>query len=205
MRPLLKGYIAAIAMAAVGLFAFDLAALPTWHVTWSPQLAVGLLLLTIVGEHVQFEVRRGWYTNCSAVPHIAAAFLFPPGVAMALALLGAGVRTVRHPLPPAKVIFNAAAIGIAVLGASHVAAPMGGPDLVRTGGAWSDPITAVIASATYYLLSAAMVAGAVALDQHRPFLQVIGGRIGVKAVSEIGLGLVGAMLAAMLLSATNWA
>src|SRR5436190_640035 len=83
-------------------------------------------------------------------------------------------------------------VGLLVLGASHVTAPLGGPALVSTGGAWSDPLAAVVASATYYTLSAAMVAGAVALDQRRSFLEVVGARIGVKAIGEIGLGLVGA-------------
>src|SRR6266508_3222077 len=153
MRPKLKGYIAFIVAAAVVLLAVDLVALPTWHHTWSPELA----------------------------------------------------RALRYSPSPAKLVFNAAAIGLAVLGAGHVTTPLGGPDLVRTGGAWSDPLVAMVASATYYALSAAMVAGAVALDQRRSFWRVVGGRIGVKAVSEIGLGLVGAMLAAMLLSTPNWA
>src|SRR6266542_4304145 len=124
---------------------------------------------------------------------------------MSIAVLAACARAVRYSPSPAKLVFNAAAIGLAVLGAGHVTTPLGGPDLVRTGGAWSDPLVAVVASATYYALSAAMVAGAVALDQRRSFWRVVGGRIGVKAVSEIGLGLVGAMLAAMLLSTPNWA
>ncbi len=205
MRPKLKGYIAFIVAAAVVLLAVDLVALPTWHHTWSPELALALLLLTLIGEHLQFEVRRGWSTNCSAVPHLAAAFLLPPALAMSIAVLAACARAVRYSPSPAKLVFNAAAIGLAVLGAGHVTTPLGGPDLVRTGGAWSDPLVAVVASATYYALSAAMVAGAVALDQRRSFWRVVGGRIGVKAVSEIGLGLVGAMLAAMLLSAPNWA
>src|SRR6266511_3921153 len=116
MRPKLKGYIAFIVAAAVVLLAVDLVALPTWHHTWSPELALALLLLTLIGEHLQFEVRRGWSTNCSAVPHLAAAFLLPPALAMSIAVLAACARAVRYSPSPAKLVFNAAAIGLAVLG-----------------------------------------------------------------------------------------
>jgi hypothetical protein len=91
------------------------------------------------------------------------------------------------------------------LRAARVVIPLGGPDLVRFGGTWSDPLAAVLASATYYALSAAMVAFAVALDQRRPFLGVIRGTLGFKSFSEVGLGMVGALPAAMLSSAPNWA
>ncbi len=205
MRPLLKGYVACIVTAAVALLALNLVALPSWRHPWSPELAVALLVLTIVAEHLQFEVRRGWTTNCSAVPHLAAAFLLPPGVAMAIAALGTGARAFRHPLPTAKLVFNTAEISLVVLITSHTTSALGGADLVRTGGAWTDPLAAVLASATYYGLTASMVGCAVALDQRRSFLQVMSGRIGMKAIGEIGLGVVGAMLAAMLLSAPNWA
>ncbi|HEY3062094.1 MAG TPA: HAMP domain-containing sensor histidine kinase [Chloroflexota bacterium] len=205
MRPLLRAYVALIAVVALMLLALDMAALGSWSHSWSIELAVGLLALTVLGEHLQFEVRRGWYTNCSAVPHLAAAFLLPPAVAMLIAMVGAGARALRYPLPPMKLLFNAAAISVAVVAAAHVVGPLGGPELVRSGGAWSDPLAAIVASATYYSLSAATVALAVALDQHRRFLDVIRGKFGFKAIGEVGLGLVGSMLAAMLTSAPNWA
>jgi signal transduction histidine kinase len=205
MRPLLKGYVALVAAVALLLLVADMLALSSWTHSWSLELAIALLVLTAIGEHLQFEVRRGWYTNCSAVPHLAAAFLLPPPVAMAIAAIGACTRAVRYPPPPAKLVFNAAAISISVLAAAHITTPLGGPDLVRAGGAWSDPLTAIVASACYYTLSAAMVAVAIALDQRRPVFEVIAGRFGMKAIGEIGLGLVGAMLAAMLTSAPNWA
>ncbi len=205
MRPLLKAYVALIASVAMLLLASDMVALHSWSHGWSIELAVGLLVLTVLGEHFQFEVRRGWYTNCSAVPHLAAAFLLPPAVAMLIAMIGAGARALRYPLPPLKLLFNAAAISFSVVAAAHVVGPLGGPELVRSGGAWSDPLAAIVASATYYSLSAATVALAVALDQRRRFLDVIRGKFGFKAVGEVGLGLVGSMLAAMLTSAPNWA
>src|SRR5262245_41834049 len=144
MRPLLKGYVALVVTVALALLVREFAALQSSGYEWSLGLAFGLLVLTVLGEHVQFEVRRGWYTNCSAVPHLAAAFLLPPPIAMVVAALGAGARAVRNPLPPAKLAFNAASISLAVLAASHVVGPLGGAGLVQSGGAWSDPLAAMV-------------------------------------------------------------
>ena len=66
-------------------------------------------------------------------------------------------------------------------------------------------MAAVLVSATYCALSAAMVAVAVALDRRLPIWEVTRGNLGVQTMGEVGLGLVGAMLAAMLNSAPNWA
>src|SRR3954452_2289540 len=54
-------------------------------------------------------------------------------------------------------------------------------------------------------MSAATVAFAVALDQRRAFFDGIRGTLGFKSFSEVGLGMVGALLAAMLSSTPNWA
>src|ERR1700693_1804964 len=84
MRPLLKLYIALVGTTAVLLLVHDLSVLADWPPSWSPGITIALVLLTAIGGHLQFEVRRGWYTNASAVAHVAAAFLLPPGVAMAI-------------------------------------------------------------------------------------------------------------------------
>src|SRR4051794_15402405 len=124
MRPTLKGYVALVVVLACALFARELVALSTrlgdplmsaWPHAWSVEVALALLLLAMLGEHLQFEIRRGWNTNCGAVAHLAAAFLLPPPLAMAIAAIGALTRAVRYPLPPVKLAFNAASIAIAVL------------------------------------------------------------------------------------------
>ena len=46
---------------------------------------------------------------------------------------------------------------------------------------------------------------AISIDQRRSIWAVTRGSLGVQTVGEVGLGLVGAMLAAMLNSAPNWA
>ncbi len=154
---------------------------------------------------MQFEVRRGWYTNASAVAHVSAAFLLPPGLAMAIAALGALVRAYRYPLPLAKATFNIASISLAVGTAAHLAEQFGGPDRVSPGGAWTDPLLAVFVSASYCAFSALTVAMAIVIDQRRSIWEVTRGSLGVQTIGEVGLGLVGAMLAAMLSSAPNWA
>src|SRR5260370_824691 len=82
-------------------------------------------------------------TTASAVADVGAAFLLPPGLAMAIAGLGAAVRAYRYPLPPAKAAFNVASISLAVGAAAHLAAQVGGPDRVSPGGTWTDPLVAV--------------------------------------------------------------
>src|SRR6266702_1265353 len=205
MRPLLKLYIALVGTAAILLLGHDVSVLPLWPHAWSLEVTIALIVLTAIGDHLQFEVRRGWYTNASSVAHVGAAFLLPPGVAMAIAGLGALVRAYRYPLPPAKAAFNIASISLAVGAAAHLAGQLGGPDRVSPGGAWTDPLIAVFVSATYCALSALTVAGAIVIDQRRSIWEVTRGSLGVQTVGEVGLGLVGAMLAAMLNSAPNWA
>jgi signal transduction histidine kinase len=205
MRPLLKLYIALVGAAAIALLAHDLSVLALWPHTWSVGVTIALIVLTIVGDHLQFEVRRGWYTNATAVAHVAAAFLLPPGLAMAIAGVGALVRAFRYPLAPAKAGFNIASISLAVGVAAHLATELGGPDRVSPGGTWTDPLLAVLVGGVYCALSALTVAVAICIDQRRPIWEVARGSLGVQTVGEVGLGLVGAMLAAMLISAPNWA
>jgi diguanylate cyclase (GGDEF)-like protein/PAS domain S-box-containing protein len=59
----------------------------------------------------------------------------------------------------------------------------------------------IAASAAYYLVSACTVSGVVALDQRRSFVHILRGKIGVKALTEIALGLLGATLAVVLTAA----
>jgi signal transduction histidine kinase len=205
MRPLIKPYIACVGLAAVLLFGHDLSVLALWPHPWSLGVTIALIVLTVISEQLQFELRRGWYTNASAVAHVAAAFLLPPGLVIAIAALGAVVRAVRYPLPLAKAAFNLASICLAVGVAAHVATSLGGPDRVSPGGTWADPLIAVLVSATYCVLSAWTVALAMAISQRRPILEVARGVMSVQTVGEIGLGVVGAMLAAMLVSAPTWA
>jgi signal transduction histidine kinase len=205
MRPLVKLYVGIIAAAALLLLGHDLSVLATWPHTWSPWVTIALIVLAVVGDHLHFEVRRGWSTNAGAVAHIAACFLVPPGSAMAIAALGVFVRTLRFPLPLPKAIFNVASIALAVGATAHLATLFGGADRVSPAGTWADPLAAALVSAAYCALSASMVGIAVALDRRRPIWEVTRGNLGLQTVGEIGLGLIGAMLAAMLNSAPNWA
>src|SRR5579859_2082434 len=154
MRPLLKLYIALVGAAALVLLGYDLSVLALWPHSWSLGVTIVLIVLTAIGDHFQFEVRRGWYTNATAVAHVGAAFLLPPGLAMAIAGLGALLRAFRYPLPPAKAAFNIASISLAVGTAAHVASQLGGPDRVSPGGAWTDPLVAVLVSGSYCAFSA---------------------------------------------------
>ena len=176
MRPLLKLYIALVGVAAIALLGHDLSVLALWPYSWSFGVTIALMVLTAIGDHLQFEVRRGWYTNASAVAHVGAAFLLPPGLAMAIAGLGALVRAFRYPLPRAKAAFNIASISLAVGAAAHLAAQLGGADRVSPGGTWTDPLYAVLVSGTYCAFSALTVAVAISIDQRRSIWAVTRGK-----------------------------
>src|SRR5712691_8525879 len=193
MRPLLRLYIALVGTAAILLLGHDLSVLPLWPHAWSLEVTIALIVLTGIGDHLQFEVRRGWYTNASAVAHVGAAFLLPPGLAIGIAAFGVLVRTLRHPLPLHKATFNIANIGLAVGAASHVASRFGGPDRVAPGGTWTDLLVAVLVSCTYCAVSASLVVVVVALDRRRSIWEVTRGNLTVQTMGEVGLGLVGAM------------
>jgi signal transduction histidine kinase len=205
MSPLLKLYIALVLTNAALLLGHDLSVVAAWPYSWSAGVTIALIVLSAIGDHLHFEVRRGWYTNASAVGHIAAAFLLPPGVAMLIAGFGVGLRAVRYPQPLPKAAFNVASITLAVGAAANLATHFGGPDRVSPGGAWTDPLVAIIVSCGYCAVSAGLVAMVVALDKRRPVWEVTRGNLSVQTMGEVGLGTVGAMLAAMLNSAPNWA
>jgi signal transduction histidine kinase len=205
LRPVLKLYIALVVTSAAVLLVHDLSVLADWGFPSSIGVTIALIVLTTLGDQLQFEVRRGWYTNASAVAHLSAAFLLPPAEAMAVATFGLTVRAVRFPQPAAKAVFNVANMALAVGAAAHLADAFGGPERVSLGGNWTDPLVGVLVSATYCWMSALVVAGAVALDQRRPIWEIMRGNFAVQSVGEIGLGLVGALLAAMLNAAPNWA
>jgi signal transduction histidine kinase len=205
MRPILKLYIGLVAACAGLLLAHDLSVLADWPPTPSAGVTIALIVLAILGDQLQFEVRRGWYTNASAVAHISAAFLLPPAAAMALAALGLLIRAARYPRPPAKVIFNLANMMLAVGVAAHLADWFGGTDRVALDGNWTDPLLGLLVSAAHCVVSAGLVAGAVALSARKPIWEVTRGSLAVQSVSEIGLGLVGALLAAVMTVAPNWA
>src|SRR5437763_14901524 len=121
MRPLLKLYIALVGVAAIALLGHDLSVLALWPYSWSFGVTIALMVLTALGDHLQFEVRRGWYTNASAVAHVAAAFLLPHGLAAGIAALGVVIRANKYNLPLPKTDFTISNICIADDDVSHVA------------------------------------------------------------------------------------
>ena len=126
--------------------------------------------LYVLAVHFQFQVHSGWATDASTVPAVATALLLPPGVGMLIAGIGLLTYTVstggRHRLG-LKGLFNTGSAMLAVGAAAHLASALGGPTLLTSGSGWTALPVAVLASTAYYLVSAATVAGAVALDQRR--------------------------------------
>jgi diguanylate cyclase (GGDEF)-like protein/PAS domain S-box-containing protein len=190
---------AGITIAAAGvLLGFDLAALPAWPHPWAPLVLVVLLALCVGAVHLQFQVHSGWFSDAGTVPHLATALLLPPGLAVLVAGIGLLTFGVTRRRPWLKVLFNTASGMLAVGAAAHVSATFGGPPMLTHPEDW--PV-ALLASGTYFLVSTATVAGVVALDQGRSFRHALGARLGPKALTDIGLGLLGATLALVITTA----
>ncbi len=204
MRPALKVYVVLVSGTAGALLVTDLLALSSWMHPWSYALVAGLAIVSGGASRIQFLLHRGWYTGASTPIHIAAAFLLPPGLAEVVAAAGALTRgiTLRH--SAVRNVFNVSSISIAVNLAAHVTSAAGGPPVLSDVNGWPGLPIAIVASTIYHVVSASTVAGVVAIDQRRPFWQILRPRVGLAAVVEIGLGLVGATVAVVLIAMPGW-
>lgn len=202
MRPILKAYIGLVAATAVLLVGTDLAQPDLPPFAWGAVLV--LAAACAVADHLSFQVHRGWSTSAGAVPQLAAAFLLPPPVAALVAVAGASTRVASHRLSPSRAIFNLASIALNVWVAARIAQALGAPAILGQGTGWLGPYAALVASSVYYLVTASTVAGAVALDQRRSFWAIMQGKVGLKALVEVGLGLVGVALAQVSTTAPAW-
>ena len=157
--------------------------------------------LYVLAVHFQFQVHSGWATDASTVPAVATALLLPPGIGILIAGIGLLTYTVSRRRLGLKGLFNTGSAMLAVGAAAHVASALGGPTQLTSESGWAALPVAVLASTVYYLVSAATVAGVVALDQRRSIWTVLRGKMGAKALLEIALGLLGSTLAVVLTAA----
>jgi len=204
MRPVLRLYVGILVAASLCLGVGEVWELLTGTVPSSPLLLLALLVLCIVGEHVTFQVNTGWATHAGTVPHLATVLLLPADTACLVGGLGMLVYAIRRKQPRVKAAFNTASVTLSVGAAGLVITPFGGAD-VLVGAGWHGLVAATLASVVYYLVSALTVAIVVALDQRRPILRVLKGKIGLKTLTEIGLGFLGATLAILLITAPGFA
>jgi diguanylate cyclase (GGDEF)-like protein/PAS domain S-box-containing protein len=204
MRPALRAYVGLLVIAAMILVAVELGALSNSPSSFSPVLVLALLALCVIGEHLTFQVHSGWATHAGTMPHLATALLLPPGIASLIAGVGMLVYVLNRRQSPTKAVFNTASVTISVAVAGLAVALFGGAEVLLEPG-WRGLLVATLASGAYYLASATTVAVVVALDQRRSILRVLRGKVGVKTLTEIGLGLLGAILAILLTAAPGFA
>jgi diguanylate cyclase (GGDEF)-like protein/PAS domain S-box-containing protein len=204
VRTALKIYIVLVAAAAGLLILADLAALPAWPHAYAPFVALVLLVFCAAGQRLTFQVHRGWETHASTTPHLAAAFLLPPALAMLVGVGGAASYELGRRATPLKAVFNMASIALAVGASAHITATLGGPTLLTTDGGWVGLLVALVATIAQYTVSVVTVAGAVALDQRRSFWHIARRRLGFKVLVEAVLGAIGATFAAVLVALPGW-
>ena len=163
---------------------------------------IGFAVACVGAEELSFRIHRDWSTVAGTVPHLAAAALLLPEWAALAGAVGSAVYGARHRMGPSKIVLNAASVALAVEGAAHVLGVETKQHLLA--GLWPGPLVGAGAIMAYYLVSMVAVAGAVALDQHRSFPELIWNRFNVGALAEIGLGVTGLSIAIMLNLAPAW-
>jgi diguanylate cyclase (GGDEF)-like protein/PAS domain S-box-containing protein len=197
MRLEVRLYALTVIGVAAALAAVDMATISSWDHTQGLLASLVLLGLYVVAVHFQFKVHSGWTTDASTVPAVATALILPPGLGMLISGVGLLTYAVSRRRLGLKGLFNTASAMLAVWAAAHLSDLFGGPTEITSGG-WGALPAAVLASVTYYLVSATTVARVVSLDQRRSLWAVLRGKIGVKALVESTLGLVGSILAVVL-------
>jgi diguanylate cyclase (GGDEF)-like protein/PAS domain S-box-containing protein len=205
MRLSVRLYALLIIVLATVLMLADLTTVLDWPHAWTPFSALILLTLYVIAVHFLFTVHSGWVTDASTVPAVATALLLPPGIVMLIAGVSLVTYAVSRRRLGLKGLFNAASAMLAVGSAAHIATFLGGPTELTNGSGWTALAAAVLASMAYYLASVTTVAGVVALDQRRSLWAVLRGKIGVKALVEFALGLLGSTLAVVLMAAPGLA
>ena len=207
MRPALRAYVAAVVAAALALGVRDLLSVASWPHEWQPYRVLLLLILCVLATNFTFLWHGGWYTAAGTVPQIATAFLLPPGLAEVVAAIGALTRVMSVRMSWQRAAFNTAKTAATVGAAAHVATYFGGPDLLAPVGdrpALLGPGIAMLMIAVYYVLDVSLVARAAAWDQRRSFWQLARARSGLKVVTDLALGLLGAAFGVFFLSAPLW-
>src|SRR5712692_3151611 len=205
MRLPVRLYALLTIITATAMMLADLTTALDWPHAWTPFSALILLTLYVIAVHFLFTVHSGWVTDASTVPAVATALLLPPGIVMLIAGLSLVIYAVSRRRLGLKGLFNAASAMLAVGSAAHIATFLGGPTELTNGSGWTALAAAVLASMAYYLVSVTTVAGVVALDQRRSLWAVLRGKIGVKALVEFALGLLGSTLAVVLMAAPGLA
>ena len=205
MRQEVRLYAFSIIVAAGFVTVVDLTSIGDWGYSWSPIVGLALLLGYVCAVQFQFQVHSGWATDASTVPAVATALLLPPGVGIPIACAGLLIYCIQRGRWGLKGAFNTASAMLAVGSAAHVSTMLGGPTELTSGAGWTALPVVVLASVAYYLVSVTTVAGAVALDSRRPLWEVLKGKLGVKALVEIALGLLGSTLGVVLIAAPGLA
>jgi diguanylate cyclase (GGDEF)-like protein/PAS domain S-box-containing protein len=193
-------FIALVGAAAALLVAHDLATLNSWPSESQLGTLVVLLLLLGAAGRFEFQLRTGWRTNATTVPHIAATLLLPPGLA---AIVGFMARAMNpRPFVLRKFAFNTANTTLSVAAAAHVAsAILSSANLVD----FSGLIATFAATLVYHTIQVTLVATVFALDQRKPILPAARQVFSPEQFMEVGLGVLGGTVAVLIQVAPLWA
>lgn len=196
-------YIAAVC-AAAGLllaFAFQLSR----SEEWSPWGVGILFVLIVVCERVSVPLPREGDVSVSTIPHIVAALLLPPWLAMALGGAGMLVDQVAARLGPRKLLFNTGScvvtLGVTAFTADALGlhgADLGVPDR------WQQVPAFLVVSAVYYLATNLQVSTVVVLSTGGSLRRTLVANGGFSVPAEFAVCVIGGLIAVMWRVSPAW-
>jgi hypothetical protein len=183
--------------------------LPSRPVEWAWWGAAFLLFSVVLGERGAVEITResdqaSYVVSVATIPHLAAAILLPPWVAMALAGTGMLADEVRKRSPWLRLVFNVActtsSVGLAALEANLL-----GVSGDRLGnGDWAQVPALFAVAATYYAANTLPVGGIGALVGGGSFLRIVAQNARFTAPAEFSLAVIGGLAGFIWVKDPHW-
>ena len=160
------GYIAFVAVAAVGLFIFAVT-----HPSDDPWNLVGIAVLfaaMLVSERISVPLPKHAAISIASIPHIMALLLLPTWVAMLMAASSMAVDQLLVRAQPRKLLFNTASVSLTIGVSAMLADAIGLTRGQIAISEWQHVPAFLLLASVYYGLTNALVAVVVALGADRP-------------------------------------
>jgi diguanylate cyclase (GGDEF)-like protein len=203
-RPLLRDlYIAALTLAAAALFLGAAQYSPSD--AWDLQAVLVLAVAAAVAERLAVPLPRGGAVSVATIPHMVAALLLPPWVAMVAAGLGMLADQLVGRTGLRKTLFNVSSVLLTV-GATAVVADwlglqrntLGRPDQ------WQQVPAFLVVSAVYYAATNLFVSTIVSISSGTPIQRSLFDNASFAVPAEVGVCGIGALIAVLWVLSPPW-
>ena len=189
----LQLYIGGVAVAAATLFSYQIRA-DAPHIDWG-EFAFFLALL-IIAELRPVLMER-FALSVNFVILIVAMINLPPAAVTLAAALGVFGSLADRETRPSRFIFNSFQLAFSAGISAEIYALVAGVSRFETDRIWVMAIGVLLATAVTFILNSTAVSAAIALDQGVGFVEVWGSNFQWMAVSNLGFGVFGLVLASL--------